>query len=531
LPDAAYDSVCEGKAGVFDDIAFKRARLRGAEPQSVLAARNDLTHWLRNEEPELPEHTPLTEDDARQFAECVTAFHTERDARTRHYFGEWGQHANAYDSDRAAPPSVEDLPTRADVQAELTEGWAVVDFWRTENDAFHVFIVTRNDFQVVKLPFPIDSAVGGLEELRAALRDIKTEPKLDGLLDLGQRLFVPLLPLLRARGVTGLYLVPHSFLHAFPLHAACWYENGTHTYLCDAFDVAYLPSANLLPRLPPINCGGGAFVMANPEAGSRHSLPMSDAEGRQIRDLFAVPPEHCFLGADAKLAATAHWGDCGLIHYTGHGLGDERFGSLSHLRLADDLLLAHDVLYRAPALRPGAVVVLNGCETAVHDWRAVSESMGLMSAFLNRGAASVFCTQWHVYDMCAAPMALTFAQRVRAGATPMAAFNAARAALRNLPVARATSDTERVAQAFRADTPERAHVLDQLSWLYAQAGRRAEAKRAAAEAAPAFRAMGMTARADALLARASGRDEWHNRVENFDNPAFWGAFQLVGRAV
>lgn len=472
LPDAAYDSVREGKAGVFDDIALKRARARGPEPQSVLAARKELTHWLRDEVPELPEHAPLTDEEKQQFAARVTRFQEGRVERTTRYFTEWGQHANAYDSDRVAPPSAEDLPTRADVQAELAEGWAVVDFWRTEKDEFHAFVVTRRGLHVVALPFPLDHVVSGLEELLRALRDVRTEPNLGGLLDLGNRLFVPLLPLLRANGVTGLYLVPHEFLHAFPLHAACWYENGRQTYLCDAFDVAYLPSANLLPRLPRVDGGGGAFVMANPEAGTRHSLPVSDAEGRQVRDLLGVPPERCFFGPAATRAATAHWGECGLVHYTGHGVGDERFGSLSHLRLADDLLLAHDVLYRAPELRRGAVVILNGCETAVPDWRAVNESMGLMSAFLNRGAASVFCTQWHVYDVCAAPMALTFAQRVRAGDTPMAAFNAARAALRGTPPT----------------------------------------------GAPA-------------TARASGNSDWPVWAHDFDNPVFWGAFQLVGRAV
>jgi tetratricopeptide (TPR) repeat protein/CHAT domain-containing protein len=530
LRDAAYDSVREGKAGVFDDIAFKRARLRGAEPQEVLDARKALTHCLRNEVPELPEGAPLTEDATRQFAECVAKFQQGRAERTKRYFSEWGQHANAYDSGRAALPSVEDLPTRTDVQKELADGWAVVDFWRSEKDEFHVFIVTRDDFEVVKVPFPIESAKSGFEVLLPALRDITTEPNLGGLLDLGA-LLQPLVKDLREKGVKGLYLVPHSYLHGFPLHAACWYENDKQTYLCDAFDVAYLPSANLLPRLPRIDCGGGAFVMANPETGTRHSLPMSEAEGRQMQKLFAVPPERCFFGAEATCAATAHWGDCGLVHYTGHGLGDANFGSLSHLRLADDLLLAHDVLYRAPALRSGAVVLLNGCETAVHDWRAVSESMGLMSAFLNRGAASVFCTQWSVYDMCAAPMALTFAKRVRAGATPMAAFNAARAALRNMPLTAATADTEQAVKGFAPNTPERAHALGQLAWLYAQTGRRAEARRAATEAAPAFRAMGMARRADALLARATGKDDWPQWARDFDNPAFWGAFQLVGRAV
>jgi CHAT domain-containing protein len=279
--------------------------------------------------------------------------------------------------------------------------------------------------------------------------------------DLGLLLFKPLLPLLREKGIEGLYLVPHEFLYWFPLHAVRWYEKGNAKYLCDEFAVAYLPSANMLPKLPRPDPLGDAFVLANPEAGTRHTLPFSHWEGMQLRKSLGVPEERCFLGATGTLAATDRWTDCGVVHFSCHGHGDERFAPLSHLRLADDLLLAHDVLHRKPELKSGAVVVLNGCQTSVPDWRAVNEGMGLMTAFLLRGAGVVFSTQWSVLDMCAAPMVITFAQQVRQGASPATALKTAQKQLRETKVRDMLDRMREVQNCFAEKTPEWGQVVAQ----------------------------------------------------------------------
>ena len=226
-------------------------------------------------------------------------------------------------------------------------------------------------------------------------------------------------------------------------------------------------------------------MLADPEHGTEHALPFSHWEGSELQKRLGVADGRCFLGVAGTLAATDYWADCGYVHFSCHGSGDEVFAARSHLRLADDLLLAHDVLHRKPALKPGAVVVLNGCETSVPDWRAVNESMGLMTAFLLRGAGVVLSTQWHVYDLCAAPMALHFAEQVRAGRSPVAAMRAARAELRAMPRS-AVAELVRAAKAV---------------------GSKGDA-RGPAPALPAW-----------VLVSA----------RPFDNPVFWAAFQLVGR--
>src|SRR5262249_43987409 len=113
-------------------------------------------------------------------------------------------------------------------------------------------------------------------------------------------------------------------------------------------------------------------------------------------------------GPQATYQATDDWGGASLLHFGCHGRSDPWFAPLSHLCLAADLLLAHDVVYRRPPLGEGALVVLNGCQTAVPDLRALDEGLALMNAFLVRGAGLVLATQWSVFDGPAAVMVTTF---------------------------------------------------------------------------------------------------------------------------
>jgi CHAT domain-containing protein len=456
-------------------------------------------------------------------------FRQGRDVRAKRYLSEWGQDAHAYRAGRALP-TVEEAPTRGEVQTELPERWALIDFWKTGADEFHAFVLTRDDFRVVKLPFPVEQLTEKLNRLSASLRTIADElSHLEGLNDLGLYLFAPLLPLLREKGIEGLYLVPHEFLYLFPLHAARFGAK----YLCDEFSVAYLPSANLLPKLPRPDASGPAFLLANPEAGTPQSLPLAHWEGQRLRDTLNVPEERCFLGWEGTFAATERWADCGYVHFSCHGHGDNRFAPLSHLRLRDDLLLAHDVLHRRPALKTGAVVTLNGCQTAVPDWRAVNEGMGLMTAFLLRGAGVVFSTQWSVVDMCAAPMAVSFARQVRAGIDPMTAMRTAQQHLRKMTVPEGLAQMKQVRELFPAESVEAAKLRAQEAWLCWRAGLFDDAVLAAREAAAPLRGAGLNDEAELLLdrtqhAQTRGLPGWVAQT-GFDSPVFWAAFQLVGR--
>ena len=316
-----------------------------------------------------------------------------------------------------------------------------------------------------------------------------------------------------------------------PLHAARNSED--ERYLCDEFAIAYLPSAAMLPQLPKPDPSGAAFVLANPEFGTEYSLPFAHWEGLQLARMLDLAPGQFHLGTNGTLAATEAWSGAGLVHFSCHGSADPGFASRSHLRLTDDLLLAHDVLYRRPPLKDGAVVISNGCQTSVPDARALNEGLGFMTAFLVRGASLVLATQWSIDDACAAEMALQFVRHLMIHRTsPAHALKFAQQYVRELTISEILERQAQVERALAWDMPELAKLRAKRARTHLRAGHLEEALKAAEFAIPVLRRSGM-----ALSAGALHRDiQCSSKIEDldpssrpYDSPPYWGAFQLVGR--
>jgi CHAT domain-containing protein len=518
-PEDAFSAVQDGK-GVLGDLRQRLGDHPAAEPPEVLAARNRLVEWLRRPPP------GLTTDD----------YLAERRQRTHAYLSAWGQFHHAYRADAPDQTAADEPISLRTIQEALPGGWALLDFWRTAYEEITAFVVTHNEFHVERLPFPVrkrPSFAGRLDRLLRWINDpLYAPPDDEALNDLGASLFLPLRQRLRDRGICGLYLVPHGVLHAFPLHAARYPgDTGRDVFLCDEFAVAYLPSASLLPQLPPVRLGGPVLSLANPQHGTRKTLPFADWEGRQLRRRFGGGAGRFRLGKEATFAEADRWHDAGLAHFSCHGFADTSFGPLSHLCLADDLLLAHDVMYRRPPLPDGSLAILNGCQTAVRDWTAVDEGMGLMSAFLLRGASLVLATQWSVIDCCAAEMVLTFVDQMRQGALPADALRQAQAAARKMDAATILARCEEVRREYPDDSHEAANIRAQEAWVSEQAGMETLAKEHAAAAERLLRRLHRETETDRLAAllRGEGCKSKLRRLHSFDHPIFWGAFHLVGR--
>ena len=244
-----------------------------------------------------------------------------------------------------------------------------------------------------------------------------------------------------------------------------------------------------------------------------------------------------YFGPDATDTAADGWGQCGTVHFSCHGAADERFAPFSRLYLRDEVLMAHDVAFRRPPLRTGALVLLNGCETGVKDWRAVDEGMGLMSAFLLRGAGLVASTMWSVLDGCAALMVLDFVSGViDRKLPPVEALAAAQANLRGLAAEPFLEKLAEVEKMFPKDRYpiEAAKLLGQKAWTLRRAGRYGESREAAETAVPLLRDRKMESAAQTLerYAERCRRPDRPTAGEGcFDHPVFWGAVQLIGRVV
>ncbi|HEY1189101.1 MAG TPA: CHAT domain-containing tetratricopeptide repeat protein, partial [Gemmata sp.] len=490
-PELAFELGQAGKGVLSQEFLGTAAPALRLDTPNVLEARRHLVgHFLFEHDGHrypAPEHDPGTLLHA-YLSECRAAELVAREARP-------------------APRGAEPGYVLGAVQGALRPGWAVIDLWQLSGGELRVFVVTRDRFRVVPIQYePTGEFARRLELLFARIAAPDRLP--DGWHAAGAdrvwdniyaALFRPLEPVLAEFGVTGLYLVPHSWWHGVPLHAArCQVvENGRKVsrYLYEKFAVAYLPSAAALPHLPPPRLPTRCLSLANPDHGTSTTLPFAEWEAAHLGNTFAGSGNR-FFARDRATVAAADWAGADFLHFGCHGTGDPAFAGASRLFLAGDCLLAHDVIYRRPALAPGCTVVLNGCQTGVKDRRAVDEGLGLMTAFLLRGAGIVLATQWNVPDHFAARVVTAFAEELTAGALPTAALARAIGAARRLSAADVSEDAGAVALRFPADR----HPFE-------------------------------AARVQALRDPAAEAAARPGTPGGYDDPFIWAVFQLTGRAI
>ena len=496
---SAFDALQDAKASLLGDLRRRLSASPLLDSDAIQLAHPRLNQWLRDGE------SPESAGDPGDDAPLAAYLRACRLARP----------PDPVEADQPIPSAQDFLES---VQRALPPDWALLDFWVLSEAQTWVFVV-RPDRPVEFVDinsFISNAALLAVNQFHHRLRSPyapKTYLPVPDLLppwefadDLFEEVFAPLLPYLE--GVKGLYLVPHKFWHLVPLHAAWRYDPATKevVFLSDEFAIAYLSSASLLPQLPRPDPGAlirDVLSLANPARGTPRTLPFADWEAEYLRARLQLPAGRFYAGPDATWDRTADWGGCTLVHFACHGLGDTKFAPLSRLELRDDFLLAHDVVHRRPALSEGAVVILNGCQTAVRDLREVDEGMGLMTAFLLRGAGLVLGTLWNVPDDCAAEMVTTFVTEL---------------------VLQEKSPTEALQQAQRhARQLRRAHLEQRSGELRS----RFAGEPRSAEGEHLDRLIELVA--SRTLSDHPEQDADPENDHPYDDPAFWAAFVLVGR--
>jgi len=249
-----------------------------------------------------------------------------------------------------------------------------------------------------------------------------------------------------------LVLVPHRYLHLFPLHALpiknekLKIKKGKECLL-DAFPggVAYAPNCQLLnvARSKQNREFRSLFAIQNPTG----DLAYTDIEVQNIRQLFdpqrvfardAATKEAIFPHLTEKNTTVAH-----CAHFSCHGYFNFNNPLLSALLLADaelppppppkpdperylplkddrtlDLqkcLTLTDIFELD--LSQCRLVTLSACETGVTDFTSTSdEYIGLPNGFLLAGAPNVVSSLWTVSDISTALLMLKFYQNLKASA-------------------------------------------------------------------------------------------------------------------
>ncbi|MBU7582309.1 MAG: CHAT domain-containing protein [Nostoc sp. TH1S01] len=315
-----------------------------------------------------------------------------------------------------------------------------------------------------------------------------------------------------------LILIPHQFLHVFPLHAIPVNQNSENSRcLLDLFagGVSYAPSCQILQQVqqrqrPDFK---SLFAIQNPTK----DLNYTDLEVQVIQNYFN--PANVLKKTAATLTAINN-SDLNIYHcahFSCHGYFNLINPSKSALILANAPVVdtptkpdserylnvrageTHDLekcltLDKIFALKLGncRLVTLSACETGLIDFLNTSdEYIGLPSGFLLAGSKAVVSSLWTVSDLSTAFLMMKFHENLQTLNNVSLALNQAQEWLRNLT----TEEFETLLVKYQ---PQIAEIFDQLE-----------------EDEQIF--------AEEYLLQAKNRNPYP-----FKNPFYWAAFTATG---
>ena len=282
---------------------------------------------------------------------------------------------------------------------------AIVE-WYILGTSFCVFIITNNGCQPQFLSFPESDLDKLLDWTREYLEDYysnrqqwqnSVETKLA---NLAQILHIDEIVNGIPKTCDQLILIPHRYLHLFPLHALPVTHN-TAKYLIDAFPggVSYAPSCQLLHQVQKYKQGkfDKFFAIQNP----KDDLLAADMEVETIKNIF--PNSEIFSKENAKkgeklegkLEIAEQVVNCHHLFFSCHASFDPNYPLQSGLQLADGILTLEEIL-RDFNFRECSLVTLSACETGQVGLDNTDEYISLTSGFLLAGSPSLYVTLWSV---------------------------------------------------------------------------------------------------------------------------------------
>ncbi|NER27096.1 MAG: CHAT domain-containing protein [Symploca sp. SIO1C4] len=347
-------------------------------------------------------------------------------------------------------------------QATLDEHTAIIEFYLT-NEQILTFIITRHSQQPIILKSDSEN-LRKLERFKNGYFRAYDNPKFHWQRRLNTRLKL-LAKILRIDEIIKqipkqchqLVLIPHRYLHLFPLQAlpVTTQAGDKSQCLLDYFPqgVRYAPSCQLLqlvqnrerPNFTKL------FAIQNPT----NDLTYTDIEVETIQNYFnpkVVLKKQQATKAEINQTSLNNF-DC--LHFSCHGQfnfdnprksalvlagarlqgtkpSSERYISLRDGELYDlDKCLTLETIFTLN-LKQCRLVTLSACETGLIKPNSISdEYIGLPSGFLVAGSSSVVASLWRVRDLSTAFLMIKFYQNLNSGMSVAVALNQAQIWMRN----------------------------------------------------------------------------------------------------
>ncbi|MEM7245896.1 MAG: CHAT domain-containing protein [Acidobacteriota bacterium] len=360
------------------------------------------------------------------------------------------------EGDATRPDALPEPPSDEALLAGLDPETALLDYHVSPHGT-RVFVVHEGDVQVLELRLTTDSLRRSvkqlIEPLEAAGRSLSPHFELDryskrAARSLGARLLDAALDRLPTT-VRRLVVVPDGPLHALPFELLTLDQDDGRTSLVDErFEIAYLPSANLLLPVEKRRRKRRrlvAFAYSPPRsltvAGATGPLTLRPLPGvvEEVEAIASLYPDAVTrLAEDAtpeRYLVEARKAD--LLHLAAHALADEQAPGLAGLVLApespsQDVGLLTVERLAATSLR-AQLVTLSACETGRGDLRQREGQLSLARAFLETGAEAVLATAWPVEDETTRQLMTELHVGLRRGESRTTALASARARLRATP--------------------------------------------------------------------------------------------------
>ncbi|MEH1976091.1 MAG: CHAT domain-containing protein [Nostoc sp.] len=338
-------------------------------------------------------------------------------------------------------------------QSNLDDQTAIIEWYMTFAGV-ETFVITRNSLQRLNVSQPndnLDALIDWNNEYLRAYDEYRRDKKKTEWKDNLTSRLIRLAEILQIEDIlqlipkicTRIILIPHRYLHLFPLHSLPL-ANGK--LLCERYPkgVSYAPSCQLLQQIqkrerPDFT---SIFAIQNPTK----DLNYADLEVDIILSLFSSPQRLSYEEAtkDTLLQKLLQLKEANYLHFSCHGSFNSNFPQNSCLMLAESLdengeldlskcLILSNLFERDFKLDNCRLVVLSACETGLIDSKNTSdEYIGLPSGFLYAGSISVVSSLWRVDDVSTALLIIKFYQNIKAGLTVAVALNKAQIWLRDV---------------------------------------------------------------------------------------------------
>ncbi|MEQ9359766.1 CHAT domain-containing tetratricopeptide repeat protein [Coleofasciculus chthonoplastes] len=214
------------------------------------------------------------------------------------------------------------------------------------------------------------------------------------------------------RDIDQLILIPHRDLHLLPLH-----------YLFPSrFTITYLPSFQIGLNLQPYQSDQSLLSLENLDIQSNYCTLTSNI-------LTSLYPQCQRLNSstiDKKRLIQDLKSNTGTFQFIGHAYHnlDNPKTSALQLTIADQLTMAE--IFDQLNFGNYNLIFLSACETGItNSHNLIDEYVGLISAFLAKGASYVISTLWTVDERSTAWLTIRFYQYLKAGEHPVSALKQA----------------------------------------------------------------------------------------------------------